>query len=533
MALAAGAAIADRTQVVSAAGVSSEQLAARLASQSDVEYAVPDERRHRLAVPNDPFYATRAYNNASAPSSGGPLVGQWYLKPPSAAGTGANSAPASINAEGAWDITTGNPAIVVAVLDTGVRFDHADLQGGNVLPGYDMISDAGIANERRPDAPCRRRRPGRLRSPPPKPTRPAARSTAARPTSAPGDPSNPGKSAREQLLARHADARPDRRGDQQRHRHGQRRPRTSRCCRCACSASAAASTPTSSPGCTGPPGVHVDGVPDNANPARVINLSLGGAGACSSGLHRHDRAAQREGRRRRRRRGQQHRACGRHAGELRRRDRGRRAAPRRHQGRLLRHRAADRAQRARRQLRQHRGRPALPVPDPDHAATRARRRRIRMPTAARSTPTASTPRVGTSFSAPLVAGTVALMLSAQPSIAPSRITALLQSTARPFPTTGGSNGDSSTVPVCTVPARRPTRSTRRSATAPPRPAAPACSTARAAVLAASGEPANGGGGSGGSGGDGGGGALGSFALVGLLAALLALGGRRRSTHSGT
>ncbi len=39
----------------------------------------------------------------------------------------------------------------MAVLDTGVRFDHPDLQrvanGGNLLPGYDMISDVPIAND--------------------------------------------------------------------------------------------------------------------------------------------------------------------------------------------------------------------------------------------------------------------------------------------------------------------------------------------------------------------------------------------------
>ncbi len=40
---------------------------------------------------------------------------------------------------------------MVAVLDTGIRFDHADLlpvsQGGNVLPGYDFISSASVAND--------------------------------------------------------------------------------------------------------------------------------------------------------------------------------------------------------------------------------------------------------------------------------------------------------------------------------------------------------------------------------------------------
>ena len=50
----------------------------------------------------------------------------------------------SINAEPAWDKATGN-GVVVAVIDTGYR-PHADLVG-NLLPGYDMISDAFIGND--------------------------------------------------------------------------------------------------------------------------------------------------------------------------------------------------------------------------------------------------------------------------------------------------------------------------------------------------------------------------------------------------
>jgi hypothetical protein len=59
--------------------------------------------------------------------------------------------------------------------------------------------------------------------------------------------------------------------------------------------------------------------------------------------------------------------------------------------------------------------------------------------------------VGTSFAAPLVAGTVALMLSVQPSLAPAQVRTLLQATARPFPTTGGDNSDGTPVPQCTLP----------------------------------------------------------------------------------
>jgi serine protease len=55
--------------------------------------------------------------------------------------------------------------------------------------------------------------------------------------------------------------------------------------------------------------------------------------------------------------------------------------------------------------------------------------------------------IGTSFSAPLVSGTVALMLSAQPTLTAAQVKTTLQATARPFPTTGGTAG----IPTCTAP----------------------------------------------------------------------------------
>ncbi|HET7526377.1 MAG TPA: S8 family serine peptidase, partial [Burkholderiaceae bacterium] len=50
------------------------------------------------------------------------------------------------------------------------------------------------------------------------------------------------------------------------------------------------------------------------------------------------------------------------------------------------------------------------------------------------------PSVGTSFSAPLVAGTAALMLSRNPTLSPGQVRSMLQSSARAFPTTGGPPG---------------------------------------------------------------------------------------------
>lgn len=127
--LQAGHGVAERAQVVFASGLSSAALAERLAREKDVEYAVPDRRKARLAVPNDPLYTTAG---APGSSSGGPASGQWYLRPPNSVTVSA------INAEAAWDVTTGSASVVVAVLDTGVRFDHPDF-GTNLLNGYDFV----------------------------------------------------------------------------------------------------------------------------------------------------------------------------------------------------------------------------------------------------------------------------------------------------------------------------------------------------------------------------------------------------------
>ncbi len=125
--------IFDRMHVVrvepASAGESIVDTLERLSSDSEVEYAVADERRYIHAVPNDPLY---------------PTGGQWYEQADAAT-------PAAVDAQVAWDFTTGDPNLVIADLDTGVRFDHPDLlalaSGGRLLPGYDFISDAAVAND--------------------------------------------------------------------------------------------------------------------------------------------------------------------------------------------------------------------------------------------------------------------------------------------------------------------------------------------------------------------------------------------------
>ncbi|MBK7002942.1 MAG: S8 family peptidase [Rhodoferax sp.] len=137
MSLSAGRALNPHAQVLHANGVTGAALAKRLAAEADIEYAVVDQRRTHFAVPNDPLYAKGA---PVIGSTGGPVVGQWYLRAPTP------EVAASINAVGAWGLTTGASNIVVAVLDTGVRPEHPEL-ANRLLPGYDMVSDLLAAND--------------------------------------------------------------------------------------------------------------------------------------------------------------------------------------------------------------------------------------------------------------------------------------------------------------------------------------------------------------------------------------------------
>lgn len=131
LAVSSGRSITELSGVVRARGLSSAQLADRLARDPGVASVEVDERLHRLqAAPavNDPRFS-------SVPLPAGPVAGQWFMRAPDA------TLVSAINATAGWQRTTGSASVVVAVLDTGLRFDHPDLQGGNVIPGRDFIAD--------------------------------------------------------------------------------------------------------------------------------------------------------------------------------------------------------------------------------------------------------------------------------------------------------------------------------------------------------------------------------------------------------
>jgi serine protease len=114
-------ALIHAVQLEAATGESAAATLARLRADPEVEYAVPDERRYIHGAPNDPLFAQ-----------------QWYLQ--SAATT-----PSAVDALDAWGTTTGSTTLVIADIDTGVRPDHPDL-AGRLLPGYCFISDPVVAN---------------------------------------------------------------------------------------------------------------------------------------------------------------------------------------------------------------------------------------------------------------------------------------------------------------------------------------------------------------------------------------------------
>ncbi len=102
-----------------------QALAASLEADPAIEYADVDWHAAVSITPNDPLYASN----------------QWDLKTPGSP----DNEPGGVNMPPAWALNTGSASVVVAVIDTGI-LPHPDL-AGRYLTGYDMIVDSIVAND--------------------------------------------------------------------------------------------------------------------------------------------------------------------------------------------------------------------------------------------------------------------------------------------------------------------------------------------------------------------------------------------------
>ena len=407
LSLSDGRQIGARTHVATMRGKTSAALAAELAQQSDVEYAVVDERRKALNVtPSDPLFA-------SGQSSPYPTDGQWY------AHTADSALVSAINAPGAWALTTGSSAITVAVVDTGVRYDHADL-AAKLLPGYNFISEPAIAGNS------------------------VGRSSDA---SDLGDYLTASEISANSTLFSGCSAQASSTW------HG------------TVVAGIIGADTNNGTGIAGvgwkvkilpvrvlgkcggydsdiiagmrwAAGLTVTGVPANPNPARVINLSLGATGTCSQAYLEAVSEITSAGALVVAAAGNESTTTGTPAncsGVV-------GVAALRHAGTKAGYSSLGTAV-------------AISAPGGNcvNSTGSCTYGFVSTTNSGTTTPVAdanggstytdaSSAEIGTSFSAPLVSGTAALMLSAQPSLTPAQLTALLKSSARAFPTTGGTSG---------------------------------------------------------------------------------------------
>jgi subtilisin family serine protease len=118
-------------RVVLDKGVDVDKAAAALNARDDVVYAEPNYRTHAAGTPND----SRFGEQYGMHNTGQTIKG--------AAGT----VDADIDAPEAWNVTTGSTNVLVAVMDTGVAYDHPDL-APNMWVNTKEIAGNGIDDDR-------------------------------------------------------------------------------------------------------------------------------------------------------------------------------------------------------------------------------------------------------------------------------------------------------------------------------------------------------------------------------------------------
>ena len=74
-------------------------------------------------TPNDQFYLSRQWSHSNN--------GTFSLSP--------STINADIDTDLAWDITQGDPNLIVAILDTGLKLDHPEFSG-RIVTGYDFVN---------------------------------------------------------------------------------------------------------------------------------------------------------------------------------------------------------------------------------------------------------------------------------------------------------------------------------------------------------------------------------------------------------
>lgn len=118
-------------------GQSLEEAVAAYNNDPDVEYAGFNHIISINAIPNDPLYPKQwSLNNTGQMY---PASGQ-YNTPP-------GMIDCDIDAPKAWDANTGDPNVVVAVLDTGVDRNHRDLQGNMWVNEAELHGGTGIDDD--------------------------------------------------------------------------------------------------------------------------------------------------------------------------------------------------------------------------------------------------------------------------------------------------------------------------------------------------------------------------------------------------